>query len=587
MKKKSFVLLFFLACVFCFSQAPVDLFDPFYDDVNIWSMTGLINDAPAVRPYPLQEIRRILNIVLENGSENQKRRAEEYRNRFFGKVFHFGGLSGFDFIVPSKEKNFGLSPFAELNFSLNEILTGSAHINFSLLNRKPKDEVLPQFQFSKKDIVSDNSKVGSFTLLPMFNSSVAVGTPQYYFSAGIARTSFGPFAENNIIVGEQGVHAGQFIFVVNKERFTYNQILLAIAATNDIKNGIAPRKFLYGHSIDIRIFPWLYIGFLDLMVSGGRFDPLYLIPLSAFFIGQGIYDFPDNSMLGVSFCIKPLKGLKLDCVLLADDLGFNEIIKFKSARWRMAGQFGISYALPKDSWFTFVDLNYTLITPYCYSHYDSYDAKISNYQNYTHHGEPLGSNLPPNSDRINLKLKFRPIYGFDLNFFNTFIRHANINESLDDVGVLKDYFVKQYTTDGSVFNHPTTVFKDSIGEAQSDKHALLQSTPFLRQQTVQYVNQLGVECVFHFPILKTGGNMLFKIGYVFEANINKGVNENLYNKSEDAYFQSLLNIRADSLTDEQKGKIESERIRQLNKWRKNAIGKEFNHFFNISVKVAY
>lgn len=72
----------------------------------------------------------------------------------------------------------------------------------------------------------DNSVVGSFTLLPMFNSGVAIGTPEYYFSAGMSRASFGPFDENNIIIGEQAFHAGQFIFVINKDKFTYNQIFL-------------------------------------------------------------------------------------------------------------------------------------------------------------------------------------------------------------------------------------------------------------------------------------------------------------------------------------------------------------------------
>lgn len=581
MRKKIFTLLFCLCCVCVSAQAPVDIFDPFYEDVKIWENTGLIDDAPLIRPYPLQEIKRILNIVTEKGSSNQIRRAKEYQNRFFGKVFHFGGMSTVGIKLPKKQTDFSLSPVMELNFSLSEILTGSAHVNFSLLNNIPKQEKLPAFKFSTKDIAEDNSVVGKFTLLPMFNSGVAIGTPEYYFMAGMARTSFGPFAENNILIGKQGMHAGQFIFVVNKEKFTYNQTLLAISASNDKKSDLYPKKFLTAHSIQYRPLPWISLGIIDMMIYGKRFEPIYLIPLSAFFIGQSIFGFPDNSLLGLTFSIKPVLGLKLDCVLLADDLGFNEIIKFKSARWRMAGQFGISYALPKDYWFTFVDFNYTLITPYCYTHVDSHRSDYPNYQNFTHNGEPLGTNLPPNSDRINLKLKLRPLYGMDINISNTFIRHANITESINDMNddtqlkLVKSYFSKEYTTDGSVFNHPTATSKGkNDNETSWDDHAFLYSTPFMKQKTIQYVNQLELELAYNFPIIKSGGIIQVKAGYIFEANINSGINKNIYKKNTSININDIDAVKA-------------EQQKQLNEWRKNAKGKEFNHFLNFAIKIVY
>ncbi len=571
MKKKCLIILFFLLVSFAFAQAPVDLFDPFYEDLTIWENTGLINGVPEVRPYPLQEIERILNIVIENGTPNQARRAKEYKSRFFDRMFHFGGMTKLGWSLPKNQKYLSFSPVMEMNFKLNKFITGSAHANVSLMNKLPKNEPLPAFQFSDKDIVNDNANIGSFKLLPMINSSIAIGTPEYYFTAGMARTSFGPFAEDNVIVGEQALHSGQFIFIVNKEKFTYNHILLAISASDDFgyEKSFAPKKFLAGHSINYRPLPWISIGILDFMIFGERFEPIYLIPFSTFFIGQSIYDFWDNSLLGLTFSIKPVNGLKLDMVLFADDLGLNDIIRFKSAKWRMAGQFGASYSIPKDHWFSKVDFNYTMVMPYCYSHYDvgrTYNAKDINYQNYTHNGASLGSNLPPNSDRIKLKLKFRPVYGMDINFINTFIRHANINESIEDIVLLTQYFEQDYNTDGSALNHPTV---------KGYKHAFPNSTPFLKQKTIQYVNQTGLDLVLHFPILKSGGNMQFKIGYTFEANINPGVNKNMFNKAPSG---TPLANSDDILT---------ERNRQLNEWRKQAKGKEFNHFLNMSVKIVY
>lgn len=567
MKNKFFIVVFIIIGLCAFSQAAIDIFDPIYEDISLWERIGLINDAPSIRPYPLQEIKRILEIVIEKGTENQKKKAEQYKKRLFGKIFHFGGITEFGITAPKGNKDFALAPFMEINLLLHEILTASSHANFSLLNRLPKDESLPAFQFSKKDIMPDHSVVGSFTLLPMFNSGVAIGTPEYYFSAGMSRAAFGPFDENNIIIGEQAFHGGQFVFVVNKDKFTYNQIFSSISASNDFGGYYFPRKFIAGHSLTFRPLPWISIGILDLITYGGRLEPIYFIPFSAFFLGQSIYHFPDNSLLGLSFGIKPVKGLKIDLVLLADDLGFNEIIKFKSARWRIASQLGISYAMPKDHWFSFADINYTFIAPYCYTHAHDANYDNPNYENYTHNGEPLGSNLSPNSDRIRVKAQFRPLEGLSINISNTFIRHANITESVTDFDILKDYLTKNYATDGSVFNHPTIT--------PSWNHAFLYSTPFLTQQTIQYVNQLELEGVVNLPILKSGGLMQFKLGYIFEANINPGVNKNIYNGK---ISESNLDTTA---------KIMEEANKQLKAWREQAVGKEFNHYFKVGVKISY
>ena len=572
MKNRFFAILFILFGLSSFSQAAVDIFDPLYEDIKTWEKTGLINDAPSIRPYPLQEIKRILDIVIEKGTENQKKKAEQYKKRLFGKIFHFGGMTEFGVKAPKGNKDFALAPLMEINFSLNEILTASAHVNFSLLNRLPKNESLPAFQFSKKDIFPDGSVVGSFTLLPMFNSGIAVGTPEYYFTAGMARTSFGPFDENNILIGEQAFHSGQFIFVVNKEKFTYNQALLAISASDDRGGSCFPQKFTAAHSITYRPLPWISIGLVDIVTYGGRFEPIYLLPLSVFFVGQSIYDFADASMLGLTLTVKPIKGLKIDAVLLADDIGFNEIVKFKKdAKWRMAGQFGVSYAMPKDHWFSFADINYTLVTPYCYTSIHNNNRKEPNYENYTHNGEPLGSNLPPNSDRIKVKAQFRPLEGLAINVSNTFIRHANVTESVYDPVILREYLKEgNYSTDGSIFNHSAVVDTNS-----KRKHSFLYSTPFLTQQTIQYINQLGLEGVVNLPILKSGGSIQFKMGYTFETNINPGVNNHIYNKK----------IPESSLATE--AQILNEANEQLKKWRENAKGKEFNHYFNIGVKISY
>ena len=584
MKKISYIALLFTAIfqTHLFAQAPVDLFDPFYEDLSIWEGCGLINDAPSIRPYPLQEIERLLQIVIEKGDAGQRRKASEYQARFFKRAFHFGGKTEFNFASRNSQKQFFITPFAKLNYSVMKFLTVSAYLSVNLMNTLDNENLLPAYGYSQKDIANDDGYIGKLKLLPSFNTSATLGTAEYYVTAGLGRTSYGPFHNSGIFISRDAFHAGQFIFSVNKKKWAYNQVLLLLSATNDHRGNIGPEKFLAAHSLDLRPLPWLSFSVSDIMIYGGRFEPMYLMPFSAFFLGQSVYNFPDNSLIGLSTTIKPVKGLRLDSAIFIDDIGLNEILKFKDAKWRMAGESGISYTMPQTHWFSFVDLNYTFVLPYTYTHFDNHDPNEPNYQNYTHRGKNLGTNLEPNSDRIHLRLKFRPLYGLDIDFSNTFIRHANITESIDDIVMLKDYLSKKYTTDGSSFNYSAVTEPGGKNQTLSKKHAFLYTTPFMRQQTIQYVNQLALDVSCHLPIIKSGGYMLFKFGYVFEANINPGVGRNIYSPNH-----TTAGWDKKSIAEIGEAAIRQEADRQLAEWRKNAIGKQFNHYIRLSAEVAY
>lgn len=576
-----------------FSQVAVDVFDPFYEDLSIWEDSGLINDAPSLKPLPLQEVKRILETVKAIGDAGQVRRATEYYNRFFGKAFHLGGAGDLAFKLPNTERELTLMPLAEINYFIFSLLSISASIGGTLTNKINDDSPQPIFESSKYDLAADNVKVGSFYVLPSFNTGLAIGTSEYYASAAIARTHFGSFFDDSIFISKKAIHQGQFNFVINKSFWSYTQSFLALTATNDLKENRGPKKFLMLHSLEIRPLSWLSFGLVDSMVYGNRFEPLYFVPFSVFFISQGLYDFPDNSLIGLTFSIKPYEGIRLDMALNADDLGFNEIVKFKKdAKWRMAGQFGFSYTMPRSHWFTFIKLDYTFVTPYAYTHGDSHNSEVPNYSNYTHSGSPLATQLWPNSDRLSLKLKFRPKHGIDLSLFNIFMRHANIVESIDDLNILKDYFAKKYNTDGSHLTHGVITEDRGNGESRNKGHAFLYETPFMKQQTIQYINQLGFLLSFNLPILKSGGKMLFSAGYTFEANINGGVMKAIY--SPNNHFAGWNNKSIEELATEKglsqdaiKEQILAERDRQLSSWREGAIGRAFNHYIRLSFKIMY
>ena len=578
-----------------FSQVAVDIFDPFYEDLSIWQDAGLITDTPQLKPYPLQEVKRILEIVKEKGDAGQARIATEYYNRFFSKAYHLGGDIDVAFQFPNKAKELTVYPLLELNYAIFRLLTISASISGVITNKLNSSSIQPVFASSKCDLATDNVKVGSFYVLPQFNSGFALGISEYYFSAAIARTHYGSFFDDSIFISKNAIHQGQFNFVINKPKWSYSHTFLTLTSTDDLKNNQNPKKFLTLHSLDIRPLPWLSFGIVDSIIYGDRFEPIYFLPFSAFFISQGLYDFPDNSLIGLTLRVQPYRGISLDMALYADDLGFNEIVKFKKqAKWRMAGQFGFSYTMPKTHWFTFLKLDYTFVTPYTYTHVSSYRSDGLNYKSYTHQGEGLATNLAPNSDRLSLKLKFRPKHGINLDFFNTFIRHGNIVESIDDIEFMKEYLSKLYNTSGSHLTHATITEEDGKGGTRNKAHAFLYSTPFLNQQTIQYIDQLGFLLSFNLPILKSGGKILFSIGYTFEANINEGVLRPIYNPREDwkgwnnKTLEEIAKDRGGATTAEDIAEeIMEERNRQLSKWRADAMTRAFNHYIRLSFKVTY
>ena len=593
--KKFIPILFLFLSMSLFSQVAVDIFDPFYEDLSIWQDAGLITDAPQLKPYPMQEIKRILEIVIEKGDAGQGRIAKEYHNRFFSKAYHLGGGVDVAFQFPDKKKELTAYPLLEVNYNIFRLLTISASISGVLTNKLNNNSIKSTFASSKYDLASDNVKVGSFYILPCFNSGFALGTSEYYFSAAIARTHYGNFFDDSLFVSKNALHQGQFNFVVNRTKWSYSHTFLCLTSTDDFGGNQNPKKFLALHSLDIRPLSWLSFGIVDSIVYGNRFEPIYFLPFSAFFISQGLYDFPDNSLIGITSRIQPYSGISLDIALYTDDLGFNEIVKFKrDAKWRMAGQFGFSYTMPKTHWFTSIKLDYTFVTPYTYAHVGSYRSDLSNYSSYTHAGEALATNLAPNSDRLSLKLKFRPKHGINLDFFNTFIRHGNVVESIDDITFIKEYLSKEYNTSGTHLTHATITSEDGKGGTRNKAHAFLYSTPFMKQQTIQYIDQLGFLLSFNLPILKSGGKILFSIGYTFEANINAGVLNPIYRVKSD--WKGWNNKSLEEIAKEKGGgttaenianEIMQERNRQLSEWRSQAMSRAFNHYIRLSFKVTY
>lgn len=576
-----FLTLFSGLSLGLYAQVAADPLDFFYNDLNVWETSGLINNLPAARPYPLVMVKSILNTVIEKGDATQRKIAEEHYHRFFGRILTYGGKSEAGIETAHSLKQLGIALSFDLNYELEDFLSISATIDGWATNKLFDQELLPLGQKSSKDTIQDNAKVSVFWIQPSVDSSLALGNTEYYLNAGVMRGSYGPFPNNGLIVGSQSLHSAQYSMAVNKPLWGYNVSLYGLSANNgygriystDDTVDTWPSKYLSVHSFDFRPYEWLSVSFLESVMYGGRIEPMYMLPMSPFMVSQGLTGYNDNSYIGGMFTVKPIKGLKIDGVLYADDLSFNDIVKLHwDTKWRLGGQLGASYAPRKPGKLTMVSFDYTMITPYTYSHKsdDTLSLKDPNYQNYMHAGNSFGAALDPNSDRINLNIKLRPLEDMEFNVVGVLIRHGNVNENMEKK-FIKEYLTndKMYITDGSILNSSGT----------NAGHAFNYSTPFLTQDSIQYIWQTGIDALCRLPVLKTGGYMVFRFSYRVECNINPNVGTPVYHYDSDLVTHSLESDYEDQ--------VDAAAKAQLSDW-KAALGKtEYNSYLRVGFEYYY
>ncbi len=576
MKIKSLLaaLLLALFAAAVHSQVSCDPLDYFYDDLEVWEASGLVNNLPAARPYPLPLVRSILEQVLARGDTTQRRIAQSHFDRFFSRSFTWGYKTELATDTAKQRKEMALALSMDINLKIEELVTASASIDGWAVNKLPAQELRAAAEGSPRDIIEDNAKVGPFWILPSMNSSVAVGTEEYYLNAGLMRGSFGPFRDG-VVVGEQSLHSGQYSFAANQELWGFDLSLYSITATDGEADKTFPAKYVTVHNFVWRPVPWFNVSLLESIVYGGRFEPIYLLPVSPFMVSQGLTGFGDNSWLGGVFTLKPFPGLKIDGVLYADDLSFNDIVRLNfDTKWRLAGQIGVQWASPKSGILTLSSLDYTMVTPYTYSHKngDPMDLSAANYQNYTHYGENFGSALDPNSDRVSLKVRLRPLEGVDVDLLGTLMRHANVNEGMPQKWVY-EYLSKEgaYDTSGSILNSSGTI---------DAGHAYNYSTPLLTQDHVQYVWQTGFDAICRLPVLKTGGYIVFRFGYRFEYLTNPGIDENIY-----TYAVSVAD--PDNLTPAEEAALEAAARDQLAAWKDQLGNPVMNNYIRAGFEYHY
>ncbi|MHC6203025.1 hypothetical protein ACYULU_07510 [Breznakiellaceae bacterium SP9] len=589
------MLILGLAAVPVFSQSIVNPNDPFYDDLQRWDTLGLVTNVSPLRPYPIPYVQALLKRVIDGSNAHAREQAQRHYDRLFGKIARVGvGLEGHTVTphkdVDSTKKEVDVTIFSTGHlFNLPKLTNWSVDYEFIMLgsNKEPGEEILPKYLGYKYDTYKDNTAVGPGEAYIILNSTVSYGNENIWLSGGMNRSSWGDFLDNGVVFTPDVAHTGNVTFAVNRELWQYTLGYFMLSASTDDGDYPYPEKYMVLHSLGFAPFSWLEFVYYESAVYGGRFEPMYLIPFSGFMLSQQQVGYgDDNIQMGLQFKIKPFSGFAWTNNILIDDIEFGDVIKGDfDTKMRVAVQTGLTW-VPSTPLVSSVSFDYTVATPYTYAHYDYSHSEISgetkrvNYQNYTHNARGIGARMEPNSDRGKLTAKFAPSDSFRFDTSITFIRHANVNESLPFEYVKKYLLDNSYytdpnhdktdinRTDGSVFDSPNAGI-DEGGQFSISHEKLM----FMKQHTKQYNVQAGLN--FTWDLAKTSiGTISLTGGYLFEFIYNDGVDTNMYTP-DSTITTGTSDADIKTIADE-----------QLKKWRRQ-LHTTYNHYASIGVKISY
>jgi len=477
MKVKFFIILFLLFSVILGAQTVHDPNSEIYKDIDIWLVKGYVKEFPPMtRPYPIKLINKILEQVIDNGDEKAVELAQKYLDELApeARAVH----PGLKTYIHGNEENYGVvvSPSVEGLFYVRDLLSINYNFAFhgdtdkynSSINRFGGEQFdIPGTYSPYPDLQNDKADVGPFRVIQNWTSLIALGSSDIYFQAGLSRSSYGPFYDNGVVVGQQAPRAGHFSFVFWDPKYSYEILFQSIVATDYYYKEWFPSKYNIVHTLNFRPIQNLEFGIIQSLTYGERIDLLYLVPFSYLFGSQTINGFNDNAYIGLNFRWRPINTLLVNTQVYVDDFSVNGLLSGKP-NFKAAGEIGVSWS-PIKGILSKLDFDYTAVMPYTYTHwvipsnlrFNGHEKNdqtkeplgikgtpVGNYYDYTHRGRNIGPDLEPNSDRISLRSSWKIIRNLDMNLSAYLIRHANASDG-------KPLFDPRYH-DGTIFDTGST-----------------------------------------------------------------------------------------------------------------------------------
>lgn len=561
MKKRIFLVLFSIFTAFSgFSQVGVSPEDDFYTDVVSWQLQGIVYYVPQIRPYSLNAIKSILLRVFENGNADSIKKAQYYYEKFFGKKWKIHSeisatevLQSIQDLETVNNEKYSARLYTSGDFDFGKLFSLSYNVGVNGFNVNDNKNLLnPYATYDSSKVINNGFSVKNDDLALTFdvNAVGTIGIERNYLSFGINKFSYGPFSDSSISLNSQSAPFLNLSYQFTGKYVSYSQILGAISAKSSTEqNQFKMDKFFAFHALKIPFFSKeVHLSLYETSVFGKSFMPQYILP-SPFFVMSAVGGFNENTLFGLLFEWNIVKSLKFNFNFNLDDCDIKQVLKLKlDSGIRSALQIGFEYA-PEDSLCNLITLDYSLVTPYTYTYYEKQDEY--NYRDVSNLGIPMAANIKPNSDRISLKINFKPKNNFKIATKTTFIRHANSFESLTDDEVLS-LKGKSFLSDGSLY-------ASDLGLDTTVNY-----TNFLKQSSIMYSIQGSVDFDYTFNLSKNQNLTIFS-GYFFEFIKNDGVDSNIYKGTE-------------STTEEVQ--------KSLSDWKSN-FKDRYNHYFSIGVKYSY
>ncbi|MDC7221290.1 MAG: hypothetical protein PQJ59_15245 [Spirochaetales bacterium] len=538
MKKISLVLIF-LALILS-QGAALDINDPsdnLYRDLEYWQELGFYRHLPEVRPYSAQLILSLLERVMIKDHSVQRQLALSYYEqinrglRLDGELELTSGAGREGIAETTGSANFMIRGMIDEKVSVWGEVSANGIVEQEEVDYYMYDPSVPYGDRSESNVVDDISEVGGVALLQASTGMFSYGTENLYANIGVSRSSFGPYWGDSVVISSEASSQGHMELTWRKDHFSYTMLLLELVGTDYYGEGSFSEKYMALHSYNWAPFDWLDVGFFESVVWGERLEPLYLMPFTYFFYNQGMAGFDDNSLMGLKYRILTENRVEFNGILYVDDIGFNELIEADfDTKIKIAFETGASWT-PARSWLDKINLDYTAVFPYMYTHglqsdyEDGYEAGDTdgdgdvdyddlydmNCTNYSHNGENLGVTLSPNSDRISLSTRWRATPKTQFIFRSNWIRHGNASsENVDG-----DYD----TTDGSLWDN---------GFSLSGWPDFASEFEFLTQDVLEKVLQFGVDMetsvALPFHVREDQVALDVGMGYTFERIWNSGRN---------------------------------------------------------------
>jgi hypothetical protein len=165
------------------------------------------------------------------------------------------------------------------------------------------------------------------------------------------------------------------------------------------------------------------IGASQTMIYSNRpFEAAYLNPFILWESAQRSLNDLDNSYWTFDMNWRITNGLVWNGTIMFDDINFNYLLKgdWSTSSNSAVYQTGLRLAYPFMIKNSLLDIEYTIVRPYAFSHY-GLERPLS----YTNNGYQLGLGIPPNSTVVSLSFDYDVTYRININVRADYIKHGN------------------------------------------------------------------------------------------------------------------------------------------------------------------